>query len=71
MLYAEKMALIAGLCVVLYAYLRYWQRTRDTRGLLVFWRREMTLTVSEFKWQRAGVALLLVAVALRFVQALL
>ena len=45
MLYAEKMALIAGLCIVLYAYLRYWQRTRDTRGLLMFWRREMTLTV--------------------------
>ena len=42
MLYAEKMALIAGLCIVLYAYLRYWQRTRDTRGLLMFWRREMT-----------------------------
>jgi hypothetical protein len=31
----------------------------------------MALTVSEFKWQRAGIALLLVAVALRFVQALL
>ncbi|MBD3644428.1 MAG: hypothetical protein P1U59_04405 [Alcanivorax sp.] len=71
MLYAEKITLIAGLCVVLYAYLRYWQRTRDTRGLLTFWRREMALTVSEFKWQRAGIALLLVAVALRFVQALL
>jgi hypothetical protein len=71
MLYAEKITLIAGLCVVLYAYLRYWQRTRDTRGLLTNWRREMTLTVSEFKWQRAGIALLLVAVALRFTQSLL
>jgi hypothetical protein len=71
MLYAEKIALVAGLLVVMMAYARYWQRTRDTRGLLTFWRREMTLTVSEFKWQRAGIALLLVAVVLRFTQSLL
>ncbi|MCG8393922.1 MAG: hypothetical protein MI745_12640 [Pseudomonadales bacterium] len=71
MFYAEKIALISGLMVVLITYARYWQRTGDTRGLLVFWRREMALSVSEFKWQRAGITLLLVAVALRFVQALI
>ncbi|MGB2336757.1 MAG: hypothetical protein ACPH5V_05565 [Alcanivorax sp.] len=71
MFYAEKIALIVGLCLVMYAYFRYWRRTGDGQGLVMFWRRAMALNVVEFKLQRGGIALLLVAVVLRFVQALL
>ena len=71
MFYAKKTALIAGLCFVAYAYLRYWRRTGDGQGLVMFWRRAMALNTVEFKLQRGGVALLLAAVALRFTQALL
>jgi hypothetical protein len=71
MFYAEKTALIAGLCFVAYAYLRYWRRTGDGQGLVMFWRRAMALNTVEFKLQRGGIALLLAAVALRFTQALL
>ena len=71
MFYAEKIALIVGLCLVMYAYFRYWRRTGDGQGLVMFWRRAMALNVVEFKLQRGGIALLPVAVVLRFVQALL
>lgn len=71
MFYAEKIALIVGLCLVMYAYFCYWRRTGDGQGLVMFWRRAMALNVVEFKLQRGGIALLLVAVVLRFVQALL
>lgn len=71
MIYAEQLALILGLVMVTASYTRYWQRTRDTRGLLIFWRKELALSRGEFKWQRAGIALLLLAVVLRFSAALI
>ena len=71
MFYAEKIALIVGLCLVLYAYFRYWRRTVSFLLLFCFWRRSMALNVVDFKLQRDGISLFLVAVVLLFFQALL
>ncbi|MGB2248500.1 MAG: hypothetical protein ACPH3N_12555 [Alcanivorax sediminis] len=67
---AEQILLLAGLAIVAFSYLTYWRRTGDARGVLMFWRKGMTLDVREFKLQRAGLCLLLVAVVLRFTGAL-
>ncbi len=67
---AEQILLLAGLAIVAFSYLGYWRRTGDARGVLMFWRKGMAMDVREFKLQRAGLALLLVAVVLRFSGAL-
>ena len=67
---AEQLLLVAGLGIVAFSYLSYWRRTGDARGVLAFWRKGMALDTREFKLQRAGLCLLLVAVVLRFVGAL-
>ena len=59
--------LLAGLLLVLLAYGRYLRRTGDLRGLLLFWRKELVLTSTEFKLQRWGIGVLLIAVVLRFI----
>lgn len=67
---AESIFLMLGLAVVAFSYLSYWRRTGDARGVLTFWRKGMAMDVREFKLQRAGLCLLLVAVVLRFTGAL-
>lgn len=67
---AEQVLLMLGLATVAFSYLSYWRRTGDARGVLMFWRKGMALDVREFKLQRAGLCLLLVAVVLRFTGAL-
>ncbi len=67
---AELICLGLGLAIVAFSYLSYWRRTGDARGVMTFWRKGMALDVREFKMQRAGLCLLLVAVALRFTGAL-
>lgn len=69
MLYVQWSLLIAGLVLVVLAYARYWRRTGDGRGLLLFWQRKLALSVAEFRLQRAGIGLLLIAVVLRFIGA--
>lgn len=66
----EQICLVLGLVMVGYSYLGYWRRTGDARGVLAFWRRGMALNIREFKLQRAGLCLLLLAVVLRFTGAL-
>ncbi len=67
---AEQICLVLGLGVVCFSYLSYWRRTGDARGILAFWRKGMALDVREFKMQRVGICLLLLAVVLRFTGAL-
>ncbi|WP_353981178.1 hypothetical protein [Salinicola endophyticus] len=62
----EHGLLLLGLLVVSVSYLRYVRRTRDLRGVLLFWQRRMVLTPTEFKLQRAGIAVLFVGVTVRY-----
>ena len=58
--------LLVGVFMVLWSYGRFWRRTRDTSALLRFWRAEMVLDTVEFRLRRAGLALMILAVVLRF-----
>lgn len=60
------MLLLAGLVLVLCAYGRFWRRTRNSGALLRFWRAELVLDTVEFRLRRAGLALMILAVVLRF-----
>ncbi|KFF48269.1 hypothetical protein GY26_15395 [Gammaproteobacteria bacterium MFB021] len=62
----EHGLLLLGLLVVGVSYLRYVRRTRDLRGVLLFWQRRMVLTPTEFKLQRVGIAVLFVGVTVRY-----
>ncbi|WP_204352921.1 hypothetical protein [Salinicola peritrichatus] len=62
----EKTALLGGLMVVCASYLHYIWRTRDLRGLMLFWLRRMALSPGEFKLQRAGIVILFVGILLRY-----
>lgn len=70
MRYLEVCLLALGLILVLTAYGRYLWRTGDITGMVRFWTRGMALSVAEFKLQRLGIALLLLAVVVRFCRAL-
>mgnify|MGYP003625351773 CR=1 FL=1 len=70
MQYLEGVLLALGLVLVLMAYGHYLWRTGDFAGVVRFWTRGMVLSVAEFKLQRAGIALLIVAVVVRFCRAL-
>jgi len=58
--------LLVGVFMVLWSYGRFWRRTRDTSALLRFWRAEMVLDTVECRLRRAGIALMILAVVLRF-----
>ncbi|MFP1681324.1 hypothetical protein ACLD0W_02370 [Alloalcanivorax sp. C16-1] len=70
MAYLQSVLLLLGLALVLFAYGHYIHRTGDWGGVLRFWTRGMTLSVAEFKIQRAGLLVLILAVVVRFGQVL-
>jgi hypothetical protein len=70
MQYLQGALLALGLLLVLVAYGQYIRRTGDWGGVLRFWRRGMALSVTEFKIQRAGLLVMILAVVLRFVSVL-
>ena len=58
--------LLAGVFMVFWSYGSFWRRTRNTAALLRFWRAELVLSTVEFRLRRAGLALMILAVVLRF-----
>jgi hypothetical protein len=70
MQYLQGALLALGLLLVLVAYGQYIRSTGDWGGVLRFWRRSMALSVTEFKIQRAGLLVMILAVVLRFVAVL-
>ncbi|MBL7250461.1 hypothetical protein ACLD02_04490 [Alloalcanivorax sp. C16-2] len=70
MQYLQGALLLGGLLLVALAYGRYIRRTGDWSGVLRFWARGMALSVVEFKIQRAGLMVLMLAVVVRFCQVL-
>jgi hypothetical protein len=70
MQYLQAALFALGMVLVLFAYSQYIRRTGDWGGVLRFWRRGMSLSVIEFKIQRAGLMVMILAVVVRFVSAL-
>lgn len=70
MVWLENLLLMLGLLIVLIAYGRYIYRTRDARGVLMFWARRLALSPLEFRLQRGGIVLMLLGVVLRYLNIL-
>ncbi|MCA0975478.1 hypothetical protein LCL99_13460 [Halomonas denitrificans] len=70
MMLLEPTLLSLGLLAVMVAYYQYYRRTRDLWGMVKFWEKRLTLTVSEHAWQRFGILLLLLGVVARYLLAL-
>lgn len=70
MQYLQAVLFALGVVLVLVAYSQYIRRTGDWGGVLRFWRRGMSLSVTEFKIQRAGLMIMILAVVVRFVSVL-
>ncbi|MBL4714920.1 MAG: hypothetical protein RH947_06805 [Alcanivorax sp.] len=70
MQYLQAALFALGVVLVLVAYSQYIRRTGDWGGVLRFWRRGMSLSVTEFKIQRAGLMIMILAVVVRFVSVL-
>lgn len=66
MAWMENVTLLSGVLVVCVSYLHYIWRTRDLRGVLMFWLRRMALSPGEFKLQRAGIVILFAGILLRY-----
>ena len=70
MAWLENLLLMLGLLIMLIAYGQYIHRTRDVRGVLMFWIRRLALSPLEFRLQRGGIALMLLGVVLRYLNIL-
>ncbi|GAB2791998.1 hypothetical protein GCM10027040_17640 [Halomonas shantousis] len=66
----ENVLLMAGLTVVVLAYVLYLHRTQDIRGVLMFWSHRLALTPVEFRLQRGGIVLMFIGVLLRYLSIL-
>jgi len=66
----QNLCLIAGLGLMLFVCARYARRTQELRSVVLFWERRLVLTRQETHLQRAGVLLLSLGVALRYLMVL-
>jgi len=70
MVWLENLLLLLGLVIVLIAYGKYIRRTRDVRGVIMFWARRLALSPLEFRLQRSGIVFMLLGVVLRYLNVL-
>lgn len=62
----EPILLVAGVVMVMIAYMQYIRRTGDPWSVVRFWERRLTLTSREHAWQRSGILVLLFGVLVRY-----
>jgi len=63
----EKGVLLAGIIMVLTGITQYGRRSHDWKGVVTMFYRRIPMSVSEYKWYRLGIALLVCAVVLRII----
>ncbi|SEI79013.1 hypothetical protein SAMN05421831_11072 [Allopseudospirillum japonicum] len=66
----EQALIWIGLAIVILSLALYIKRTRDIKGVLVFWSARLQLTPKEFKMNRLGILLMFLGVVLRFVNSI-
>lgn len=64
--WAEKGMLALGAFFVLTSVMQYGKRSSDWKGVITMFYKRIPMSVSEYKWYRLGIALLVFAVILRF-----
>lgn len=61
----EKSILLIGVACVLFSLFEYGKRSHDWKGAVTAFYKRVDMTVSEFKFYKIGVSLLIMAVVLR------
>ncbi|PIE25190.1 MAG: hypothetical protein CSA60_01500 [Neptuniibacter caesariensis] len=67
----EQVLFFGGLLVFLVSLAMYAGRTRDYRSLVEFWKPTMAMSKCEFNVNRAGLTMMIVAVAIRIINFLI
>jgi hypothetical membrane protein len=67
MFWVEKIVLTAGVLLILTGIWQYGRRSHDWRGVITMFYKRIPMNVSEYKWYRLGVSLVVFAVVLRIV----
>ncbi|MDC0610558.1 hypothetical protein OAP63_07470 [Vibrio sp.] len=63
---AEKSVLVLGVVLTLVSVWQYGRRSHDWRGVTLMLFKRIPMTVNEYRFYRLGVALLFLAVIMRF-----
>lgn len=63
----EKSILVAGIIFVLTSITQYGRRSHDWKGIITMFYKRVPMSISEYKWYRIGVALLVCSVLLRII----
>jgi len=61
----EKSILVFGILSVMWGVSLYGRRSQDWKGVVTMFYKRIPMVVSEYKWYRLGVALIMLAVILR------
>ncbi len=62
----ETILFWGGLLVFLVSLAMYAGRTKDFKSLIMFWQPTIAYTVVEFKVNRTGLGMMLIAIVIRF-----
>jgi len=61
----EKSILLTGILFVTMGVFQYGRRSQDWKGVVTMFYKRIPMSISEFKWYRLGIALLVFAVIIR------
>ncbi|WP_238928427.1 hypothetical protein [Vibrio sp. S17_S38] len=61
----EKSFLLIGIVLILISMMQYGKRSQDWKGLVTIFYKRVEMSVSEFKYYKLGVSLVIFAVILR------
>ena len=64
---AEKGLLIIGIIFILTSLYQYGKRSQDWKGVVTVFFKRVPMSVSEYKWYRSGIMLVLAAALMRIV----
>lgn len=63
----EKSILVIGIIFVLTGITQYGRRSHDWKGVTTMFYKRVPMSISEYKWYRLGISLLVCAVLLRII----
>ncbi|CAH0537503.1 hypothetical protein [Vibrio marisflavi] len=63
----EKSLLILGIAFILMSLFQYGKRSQDWKGIATVFFKRVPMSVTEFKWYRSGIFLVISAALIRIV----
>ncbi|MDG3085663.1 hypothetical protein P7F88_05925 [Vibrio hannami] len=67
MFWIEKTVLLLGVVFILTGIVQYGKRSTDWKGVATMFYKRIPMSISEYKWYRLGIALVVFAFVLRII----